>query len=100
MHEESIYEKGNGKNRGIDPLHKVVTKLSNIWTLLKRGDPPMVSFTGSVLSLCNSFYRTETYLRSGLGGRLLAPWCCNTAGRMSLLTICLAEKEGIVCKQL
>lgn len=27
VHEESIYEKGNGKNRGIDPLHKVVSKL-------------------------------------------------------------------------
>lgn len=29
VYKESIYEKGNGKNRGTDPLHKVVNKLCN-----------------------------------------------------------------------
>lgn len=48
MHEESIYEKGNGKNRGIDPLHKVVScvisgiKVSGLDC--NCGDPPMAAF--------------------------------------------------------
>lgn len=29
VYEESIYERGNGKNRGIDPLHKLVNRLCN-----------------------------------------------------------------------
>lgn len=65
MLEESIYGKGNGKNRGIDPLHKVGSKECNKWHTSicldrKCGDPPMAASAGSVLSSCNSFPLSET----------------------------------------
>lgn len=76
MHEESIYEKGNGKNRGIDPLHKVVSCVINGIQASEPdcecGHPPMAAFAGLVLSSCDSSYQTETCLPSRQGGKLLA----------------------------